>query len=462
MVKNMERPSMRNLTLSPYMSPEDFEVKGEAPQPTNFLLEDPEGYAHPLVIPIPLAVLISLMDGNRTLKEILKEFTETTHESLTMDELKEMVSHLDKLRCLDSPSFANFLKNEKSSYAREKFRPAAMAGGAYPKDAKELRKVLTQALETPRKIALAEEPNQDFASYFPEEIVGAVSTHLDLERGSASYGWTFQAIANHSDADVFVIFGATHNPMREKFAFSSKSFDTPLGVLPVDLEFEQRAVRRFADKYAQLGDSAKNETVDLFGDDFVHRDEHSIEFQTIFLKYLAEKQHREIRIVPILVNSFVPFLAATELDVPAENDVVRLFLETLCELIGADEAAGKGKFFIMASSDFAHVGPMFDSPPKPVDDERLEQIRKDDTELLEQISETDSRTFWMNILKTYNANKVCGVAPIYCTLRLLELLGRANGGRLLSYEQSVDEETHSCVSFASVAFAKARERRIQE
>ena len=70
---------------------------------------------------------------------------------------------------------------------------------------------------------------------------------------------------------------------------------------------------------------------------------------------------------------------------------------------------------------------------------------------------TDSRAFWQSILKTVNQNKICGVAPIYCLLRLLELLSRASGGQLLSYEQAVDEETRSCVSFASIVLGMNNE-----
>lgn len=447
----MERPSMRNLTLSPYMPPEQRlqNADGEEQKPQHFLLEDPEGFAPPLVLPIPLAILISMMDGHRTMQEILEEFTQTTNEPMEMKDLEEMVAYLDRLHYLDGPNFEKFLRNEKNSYAREKNRPAAMAGGAYPKTAKELRKMISGILELPRKISKAEDPEKQFQTYFPEKICGAVTTHVEPERGGLSYGWTFQAIAEHSDADVFLILGTSHNPMQEKFAFSSKDFDTPLGVLPTDHAFQKRVSKKFMEKYAELEDQESREAVDLFGDDFVHRDEHSIEFQAIFLKYLAETQKREIRIVPILVNSFLPFFAARDVEYPDENDVVRLFIESLADVIREDETAGKAKYFVMASSDLAHLGPMYDTP-QPVDAERQDQIRKIDMEVLETVVKPNSRGFWQNILGSFNANKICGVAPIYCTLRLLEYLGRAAEGQLLSYEQTVDEETHSCVSFASI------------
>ncbi|MDO4628100.1 MAG: AmmeMemoRadiSam system protein B [Planctomycetia bacterium] len=447
----LERPGMRSVTLSPYIPPEQMnEADGEAQPPQNFLLEDPEGFAPPLVLPIPLAILVSLMDGKRTLPEIREEYIQMTHEMLKPKDLEEMVAYLDKLHYLDSPNFRNFLKNEKDSYAREKNRPATMAGGAYPKNAKELRKKIAQILEIPARIAKAEAPEKDFSAIFPEKITGAVTTHADWERGSASYGWTYHAVAEHSDADTFIIFGTSHNPMNEKFAFSSKNFDTPMGVLPVDLEFEQRVAARFQEKYSALGGEGETrESVDFFADDFVHRDEHSIEFQAIFLKYLAETKRRDIRIVPILVNTFVPLFAAQDVDYPDENDIIRLFIETLREQIQETEATEKRQFFVMASSDLAHLGPLFGAP-KPVDSAQQDKIRETDTEVLETIQKMDSRKFWQTVLKTLNENKICGVAPIYCALRLQEYLGRTNGAQLLSYEQTVDEETHSCLSFASM------------
>ena len=48
-----------------------------------------------------------------------------------------------------------------------------------------------------------------------------------------------------------------------------------------------------------------------------------------------------------------------------------------------------------------------------------------------------------------NARNVCGVAPIYVTLKLGE-----GTGRLLRYGQGrIDPETGSVVSYAAVAFA---------
>ena len=139
------------------------------------------------------------------------------------------------------------------------------------------------------------------------------------------------------------------------------------------------------------------------------------------------------------------------MEYPDENEVIRLFLETLSELIQEDESAGKGCFFVMASADLAHVGPMYGTPA-PVDGATQDGIREKDTEILESVQKTASRDFWQKILKNFNENKISGAAPIYCAIRLLEHLGRTGGGKLLSYEQAVDEETKSCVSFASVVF----------
>ena len=50
---------------------------------------------------------------------------------------------------------------------------------------------------------------------------------------------------------------------------------------------------------------------DFFADEYLHRGEHSIEFQVLYLKYIAQKRaeltglpERPFKIVPILVASF--------------------------------------------------------------------------------------------------------------------------------------------------------------
>lgn len=442
----MERPCMRSVVLAPYAPPKKTGESEEA-TPKNFLLEDPEGFAPPLVVPVPLAILISLMDGQRTQEEICREFAEATGETLERGDLQQIVEHFNSLRYLESPEFATFLKAEIETFQAAEHRPAMMAGGGYPEKRVDLEACLEKILGLPKKVLEME--GETLEEQFPAEVEGMVVPHIDYERGGVAYGWGSLAVRDHCHADTFLILGTCHNPMREKLALTAKSFETPLGLLETDKPFIQELNRRFQEKYARK--AGKKESVDLFADEFVHRDEHSLEFQAIFLKYLENQTGRKFRMIPVLMNSFVPFLANQEVEEPCENEVIGTFLAVLSEMLAEEKnREGGRKVAILASADFSHVGPMFGTP-QPVDFAQQDVIRKDDTLLLHFLMNRDAKGFWKEIVRTSDANQVCGIAPIYT---LLKLLDDSTRGNLLSYEQSIDEETGSCVSFATIVYGK--------
>ncbi|MDO4585230.1 MAG: AmmeMemoRadiSam system protein B [Planctomycetia bacterium] len=444
----MERPSMRNVVLAPYAPVKKAEETEES-APKNFLLEDPEGFAPPLVVPVPLAVLISLMDGERTREEICREFGEAMGQTLELDELNQIVDHFNSLWYLDSPEFAAFLREEMATFQAAENRPARMAGGGYPETAEKLKTCLDKLLTLPPKILAADGEEETLENQFPPNVEGMILPHIDYDRGGVAYGWGGLALRDHCDADTFLILGTCHNPMREKFALTTKSFETPLGLLETDKSFVEELDRRFQKKYAKRDE--KKESVDLFADEFVHRDEHSIEFAAVLLKYLENQTGRKLRIVPVLMNSFVPFLADQEVEEPCENEVVGTFLKTLAEMLAQEQKRDGGrKIAILASADLSHVGPMFGSP-EPVDVAGQDQIGKDDMFMMFAMMYGSAKDFWKEIVRTDDANQLCGIAPIYT---LLKLLNRKAQGNLLSYEQSIDEETGSCVSFATIVYGR--------
>ena len=91
----------------------------------------------------------------------------------------------------------------------------------------------------------------------------------------------------------------------------------------------------------------------------MHRAEHSIEFQVVFLQYVLGKE-RSFSIVPILVGSFQDLLERG-ID-PIDDPEVRRFVEALRL---AEAASGKNVAYI-GGIDLCHVGPEF-GDPAPVD-----------------------------------------------------------------------------------------------
>ncbi len=81
---------------------------------------------------------------------------------------------------------------------------------------------------------------------------------------------------------------------------------------------------------------------------------------------------------------------------------------------------------VIAAGDLAHVGPAFDT--SPVDPAKLIQLKSADDELITAICRGDAEEFNNAIKQVGDANQVCGVSPIYMTLRLLSpVKGEAKG-----------------------------------
>ena len=434
----MKRPLLRNLTLHPYSGlTQDISGNINPPEESDgdgmtFVLEDPEGFAPQLAIPTDMAVLLTLFDGQHTLPEIAADFAELTGVKLSANELVEMVGHFDTLHMLDSPAFHEFLQAEIDEFRRLSVRPARMAGGAYEEEPHMLRLQLENVLAIPAKIRQAE------GTAVKEKPIRAVIVpHLDPHRGAASYGWAYEAIRDRNASELFIIFGTSHNPMKQPFALTAKSFATPIGTLSTDAEFVARTAEKFAD-------------IDVLADEFVHRDEHSVEFQAIFLRHaVANVAKREIRIVPILVNSGQRFMEAKE--TPENSLEIRALAETLAELIREEESRTGKPVCVIAAVDFSHAGPIY-GQREEVDAAAQDRLREEDTRLFERILASDTSGFWADIPHSRDKFHGSGLTPVLVFMELLKTLGVSECGELLSYEQAVDEETRSCVTFAAMVF----------
>ncbi len=264
-------------------------------------------------------------------------------------------------------------------------------------------------------------------------LTGIISPHIDLRRGGVSYAWAFQKLAEASDADLFIILGTGHNPMRHRFALTKKDFETPLGTVETDRTF----VARLA---ARMSATPAGKEINLYGDELAHRQEHSIEFQVIFLQYLLGGR-RPFKIVPILTGSFHEFVAAKTL--PSTSPEVSGFVSALRGAV----AETKGRVCFIASADLAHIGPRYGDAAF-LDAARLQQQGETDRKLMVAACRPDADMFFELIAEQSDKDRVCGLSPIYTMLAATQ----PKRGELLRYDQAVDLDGSSCVSFASAAF----------
>jgi AmmeMemoRadiSam system protein B len=251
---------------------------------------------------------------------------------------------------------------------------------------------------------------------------------MDLWRAAAGYGHAYRALAEglRAGVDTFVLLGTSHAPMRRPFAVCPKAFETPLGPLLPDLD--------------ALGALSGKTRFDLREDEYLHKGEHSLEFQAVFLRHVLGARAEGARIVPVLCG--LGAAQATGSD-PARDPEAESFLSALAALV----EARAGRVMVIAGADLAHVGPRF-GDGRPLDARGRAELRARDAESVDLALGLDAPGFFRQVASDLGTRRVCGLGPIYTMLRAL----RAARGERLHYDQHVDPDEGSIVSHASLAF----------
>lgn len=419
---SLEHPRLRRIESFPVNQPSGEVV---------FALRDPEGFGSSVVLPHPAALLASLMDGSRTVGELASAFTERTRQPVDLEDVEQLIRDLDDRLLLDTPRFRARWKQELEVFLNSKTRPAIHAGRAYPADPQALRAELTAIFATGKGPGAP--GDSPVAGEATAGLVGILSPHIDLHRGGPTFAWSYKRLVEESDAELFVIFGTAHAPTSNLFCVTRKDFETPLGTVETDRQLAGRLTSTLA---ATPGGADLN----LAADELVHRYEHSLEFQAVFLQFLLGER-RPFKILPVLVGSFHDFIrtGANPGDAPA----VRAFVAALRKTIAAH---GKRVCYI-SSGDLAHIGQRF-GDRSLLNAARLERLAADDRALLEAACRSDANAMFDHVAKENDANRVCGISPTYMMLEA----ARPTRGELLKYEQAVELDGTACVSFASAAF----------
>ena len=407
-MSSLDRPKLRPL------SAQRLEHEGRS----YAALEDPYGvFADPVLVPIEAYEgIVRHFDGETLLSDIQARLRRETGQDLTTADLQNLVEELDRSMVLDGPTYGSF----RDEYARQSVRPAAHAGRSYAGTGRLLRDQLDRLFHEG-----AGTPRLDPGTA-ADGLRGVVCPHIDFHRGGTVYTWAYKDLVERSDAEVFVILGVAHQYCEHRFALTRKHFDTPLGLVKTDRDYVDRLA-------AHAGPH-------LFDDELVHRAEHSIEFQAVFLQYLLGGQ-RDFKIVPILVGSFHDLM--TDGVDPMASDEVRRFVEAL----RAAEAESGKKVAYIGGIDLCHVGPEF-GDPDPVDGATLREVESFDEAMLGRAAANDPEGWFRTAARVNNRWRVCGLAATYT---MLHAIGPARG-RLLKYSQAVDPRRTCCVSFASLTF----------
>ncbi|PWU24661.1 MAG: AmmeMemoRadiSam system protein B [Candidatus Rokuibacteriota bacterium] len=385
-------------------------------------LRDPAGFTEQvLVLPTALLDLVSLFDGEHSVSQIQDILRGRHGDAPTALQIERLVTSLDDAGFLEGERFEARRRAIEEGWARNPLRPAVHAGGAYESDASALSLQIEGFFRDPDGPGpLADRP----AASTEPALRGLIAPHIDFHRGGPLYAWAYRELLARSDADLFVILGTCHAGMADPFAVTLKAYDTPLGAASVDLDFYEDLRRRYGD--------------DLLGSEAAHRNEHSIEFQTVMLRHLLGR-HRAFSIVPVLA-SYLHEAVWSRGD-PERDPRVPRFLDAL---LGA-MAASRRRICVIAGVDLAHVGPRFGDRELNTP-QSLEAVATADLAMLEAVTGGDATAFYAAVVHDRDRRRICGLSPIYTFLRALPGVH----GRLLRYRQWPDPE--GAVSFCAAAF----------
>lgn len=380
------------------------------------LLRDPLNLSDTsIAIPRPLAPLLALLDGTRDAAEMEAALRVRAGVRLAPGLLHKLLSDLDAAYLLDNERFAGARDAALEAYRQAPFRTLTLDGNSF----------------APRS-DLAGAQLQGYVDGLPpaelagegRPIRGLICPHIDYQRGGPVYAEVWRAAAQAArEAEMVIILGTDHQGGDGAITPTRQSYATPWGVLPTEADVVEALASAVGEKVA-------------FAAELNHRGEHSIELAAVWLHFVRDG--KPVPVVPLLCGSFAAFVAG-EAD-PAEHAPFAAAVEVLREAM-----AGR-RSLVVAAADLAHVGPAF-GDRHGLDFVARAQLRSADERLLAAVYEGDAAAFFTEIQDEGDRRNICGLPPIYLTLRLL---GEARG-RPAGYAQCpADPQGLSFVSIAGV------------
>ncbi len=352
------------------------------------VLRDPLGFSpQPLFVPGELASALLFMDGRHTVDQIRHLLLLRFGLQVPPGALRRLVQTLDRAFLLDNGRFRNAYREALEQFRRAPHRPLTLAGQVYPPDAETLARTFddygqqARPWPAPRAATLA----------------GVVTPHIDYQRGGPVYAATWLPLEPLLEGiEQVLVLGTDHYGPAGTITLTRQHYATPYGVLPTDREAVEHLARLWGEEEA-------------FAHELTHKGEHSIELALVWAHHA--RKGRPFRVLPVLVGSFIPYLESGR--VPWEDERLETFIAGLAEWVR------RAPTLVVAAVDLAHVGPAF-GDPYPWDLERRARLRRADERLLQAVRTGDARAWFQAIAEEQDRYRICGFAPTYVYLRLLE------------------------------------------
>ena len=359
--------------------------------------------------------ILEMLDGTHDLRDIQMEMMRLSGGSLVpISTIESFVEQLDQAYLLESERFLETKRAFVEEFEGNPKRMPSHADKSYEADPVRLR-------------AFIEETEAGLPDLDPDScngtIAGILAPHIDITVARSEYVDVYRRLKGRHYGLV-VILGVNHHGMDGLYCISDKTYITPFGEMASDKEFVGELKKRVA-------------AGTLASSDFDHKTEHSIEFQTIFLRHYLKG---EAAIVPILCNSVHEFVLGSKTIFADER--YTSMVQALKELIGERS----GDVLIVAGVDFSHVGPKFghSMPARNL----LARAQENDETIIECLISNEPEKIFAHSRETQDQYNVCGLP----SLLVFSALMNGCHAELLAHKAYDEETTRSAVTYASMVY----------
>jgi AmmeMemoRadiSam system protein B len=408
---SLEYPKLRNLEFFPVREGENQSVG----------LRDPQGISKEILfLPPNVFYLIQFLDGQHTKDQIAGQYLKRFGEILLPHWVDKFVADLDEKLFLDNERFASAHKAQGEAYRTERVRPAVYAGKSYEADPEKLKVQLQDFFLS------KEGPGSGPSENAGKRIKGIVAPHVEPAMAGPIYAWAYKELRDADTPDVFVILGAARGAIDTLFACTEKDFQTPLGTIATD--------RPFLSLFRSHGGEP------FFEEEIAHRNDHAIEFQTLFLQHVLGLK-KPFTIVPVLCS--FSHLHFSHPDLIAQGERIPQFLKALKETLDVYQ---KEVCFIV-SGDLAHIGMRY-GDARPPTDFQFNKTMQADLAMLKHAEQRNAQALLEFIHREGDARRIGMFSALYT---MLNLLSSANG-QVLRYDRATVDQYNSTVTYCAMAY----------
>lgn len=343
------------------------------------VLCDPMGVSEPVAVPKEAAPVLELLDGNRCPAQIRQSLLMRRKIDIPTEDILSLIGDLQLAGFLDDDHFRQQWQRTHHQFMNEDVRAPRFAGILYPEDAHELRHELR--FVQPR-----------FAKN--SEVIGVVCPYQPFEQVTKVLEPTLCNLPEAASLDLIIILGTDHFPGLLPFTLTHKSYQTPLGCVPVATE----VLKSFTHHLPWI-----------CNEEIRHLKAHSIEMATVLIHYLYGQACPPI--LPILCGQTALFTDETAHET---NDFLA-FLEQITQGL---------RVLWWTSAELTHAGSAYGQAPIAEDD--LKKIHQRDTLCLQNFIEGRPETFMKRCLEPHHRfGRISGAAAMTTLARALPVGYRA-------------------------------------